>query len=136
MSLTLNHIGIAVPSIERFLTENQLFYATFERGPLLENTQQCVRQLFLTDANVCLELLEPLGHPSPLDSFLAKNPRGGLLHLAFDVDDLEAILARIEAAGGWIIVEPVPDVAFDNRRIAFVMLGGQVTELIERRQGH
>ena len=134
MLFRLNHIGIAVPSIEKFLTENRVLYTAFERGPIIDNIQQCVRQVFLTDGKARLELLEPLAHPSPLDSFLAKNPRGGLVHLAFDVDGLDAALAGIEAAGGWIIVEPVPDVAFDNRRIAFVMLGGQVTELIERRQ--
>jgi hypothetical protein len=35
--------------------------------------------------------------------------------------------------GVWraLLVGPVPDVAFDERRIAFVFLGGQVTELVE-----
>jgi len=30
-----------------------------------------------------------------------------------------------------VLVGPVPDVAFEERRIAFVLLGGQVTELVE-----
>jgi methylmalonyl-CoA/ethylmalonyl-CoA epimerase len=132
MQPSLNHVGVAVPSIEKFLNENRLFYEGFERGPLLENSQQSVRQMFLTDGKVRLELLEPLRRPSPLDAFLTKHPRGGLIHLAFDVDQLDTVLTQVEADGGWIIVPPAPDVAFDNRRIAFVVMGGQVAELIER----
>jgi hypothetical protein len=30
-----------------------------------------------------------------------------------------------------LVIAPIPDVAFQERRIAFVYLGGQVTELIE-----
>jgi hypothetical protein len=75
-----------------------------------------------------------MGQPSPLDSFLAKYPDGGLIHLAFDVDELEQSLVEIERSGGRTIVAPIPDVAFDERRIAFALLGGQVIELIERQK--
>jgi len=34
-------------------------------------------------------------------------------------------------AGGWLVVAPIPDLAFNERTIAFVYPGGQVTELIE-----
>ena len=130
---TLNHIGMAVPSIEKFLTQGRVLYGELERGPLIENARQRVREMFLTDDKTRIELLEPMGQPSPLDAFLARNPHGGLVHVAFDVDGLEPALAELEASGGRTIVAPIPDVAFDERRIAFVMLGGQIVELIERR---
>jgi hypothetical protein len=37
----------------------------------------------------------------------------------------------VTAAGGRVLAGPVPDVAFEERRIAFVLLAGQVTELVE-----
>jgi methylmalonyl-CoA/ethylmalonyl-CoA epimerase len=128
----INHVAMAVPDIEAFLDTNRVLYGRFERGPLIENVEQRVREVFLRDGDTVVELLEPLGEQSPLDGFLKKHPAGGLLHIALDVEDLDAALAEVEAAGGKTVVAPVPDVAFGGRRIAFVFLGGQITELIEK----
>jgi methylmalonyl-CoA/ethylmalonyl-CoA epimerase len=98
---------------------------------MIVNERQKVRELFVTDGATTVELLEPLGAGSPLQSFLNRNPTGGLIHLALEVADLDATIARVTAAGGRLVVAPVPDVAFGERRIAFVFLGGQITELIE-----
>ena len=103
----------------------------FSRGPMVVNERQKVRELYITDGATTIELLEPLGEGSPLQAFLNRNPAGGLIHLAFEVVDLDAAIARVTAAGGRLVVAPVPDVAFHERRIAFVYLGGQVTELVE-----
>ena len=60
-----------------------------------------------------LELLEPLNYPSkdssssasmqpradrpsPISGFLEKNPRGGIHHLCFDVDDLSLVVQELE----------------------------------------
>ena len=98
---------------------------------MIVNERQKVRELYMTDGATTVELLEPLGEGSPLRAFLNRNPTGGLVHLALEVADLDAAIARVNAAGGRLVVVPVPDVAFNERRIAFVYLGGQVTELIE-----
>ena len=98
---------------------------------MIVNERQKVRELFVTDGRTTVELLEPLGEGSPLRAFLNRNPKGGLIHLALEVVDLDAAIARAVAAGGRLVVAPVPDVAFNERRIAFVYLGGQVTELVE-----
>jgi methylmalonyl-CoA/ethylmalonyl-CoA epimerase len=127
----INHIGLAVPDIEAFLRKTNPLYEGFSRGPMIVNERQRVRELYMTDGRTTVELLEPLGEGSPLQAFLNRNPAGGLIHLALDVADLDASIARVTAAGGRLIVAPVPDVAFNERRIAFVYIGGQVTELIE-----
>jgi methylmalonyl-CoA/ethylmalonyl-CoA epimerase len=98
---------------------------------MIVNERQRVRELFLTDGATTIELLEPLGEGSPLRAFLNRNPAGGLIHLALEVVDLDTAITRVTAAGGRLVVAPVPDVAFQERRIAFVYLGGHVTELIE-----
>jgi methylmalonyl-CoA/ethylmalonyl-CoA epimerase len=128
---TINHIGLAVPDIEPFLRKTTPLYEGFSRGPMIVNERQKVRELYMTDGATTVEVLEPLGEGSTLKAFLKRNPTGGLIHLALEVTDLDAAIARVTAAGGRLVVAPVPDVAFNERRIAFVYLGGQVTELIE-----
>ena len=133
MSITgkINHIAMAVPSIEGFLEKHSVFYSRLERGPLIVNETQGVKEMFVSDGNHVLELLEPLREGSPLDGFLKKAPFGGLIHIAYDVEDIATAIAEVERAGGRKISGPVPDVAFDGRDIAFVFLGGQVIELIQ-----
>jgi methylmalonyl-CoA/ethylmalonyl-CoA epimerase len=130
----INHVGLAVPDIDTFLKKAAPLYGALARGPLIVNERQKVRELTLTDGATSVELLEPLGEESPLRAFLKRNRFGGLVHLAFDVADLEAAIAQITAAGGQLLVPPVPDVGFDGRRIAFVVLAGQVAELVEDRR--
>lgn len=125
---------MAVPDIDRFLADGAVLYAGWDRRGPIVNLRQRVRELFLTDGRTTIELLEPLGEDSPLNGFLKKNPRGGVVHLAYDVDRLEQGIAELEAAGGRLVVDPVPDIAFEERRIAFLVLGGQIVELIERVQ--
>jgi len=132
--MTINHIGVAVPNIADFLKKNEVLYASFSKGPLIVNESQGVNEMFITDGTTVLELLEPSSDSSPIAGFLKRNRSGGLIHIGMDVDNLEAAIRRIEESGGKVVVEPVPDIAFDRRRIAFVVLNGQLTELIERRK--
>jgi methylmalonyl-CoA/ethylmalonyl-CoA epimerase len=128
----INHVAMALPDIAAFLDKTRVVYDGFVRGPLITNTRQSVREQFLNDGKTTIELLEPLGDGSPIAGFLKRQPLGGLIHLAFDVDALEPAIAALTATGGRLVTPPIPDIAFDERRIAFVLLGGQVIELIER----
>jgi methylmalonyl-CoA/ethylmalonyl-CoA epimerase len=127
----INHIGLAVPNIESFLAAHSILYGSFERGQLITNETQGVREMFISDGHHVIELLEPLRTGSPLDTFLAKHPAGGLIHVALDVENLEVAIEEVERQDGRLISGPMPDIAFGYRRIAFVYLGGQITELIE-----
>jgi methylmalonyl-CoA/ethylmalonyl-CoA epimerase len=84
----LNHIGIAVRSIE----EQQTFYseslgAEFEH--IEEVPSQKVRVAFFRVGDVRLELLEPTDPESPVAKFLEKRGEG-LHHIAFTVDNIQA----------------------------------------------
>jgi methylmalonyl-CoA/ethylmalonyl-CoA epimerase len=128
----INHVAMVVPAIEPFLEKTSTVFGDFAHRGVLQNDRQQVREHFLSDGRTTIELLEPIGERSPVRSFLQRNPHGGLVHIALDVDDLDAAIAGLAAAGGKLIARPTPDVAFDERRIAFVMLAGQVFEVIER----
>ena len=106
----INHVGLVVPDIAAFLRKTTPLYEGFSRGPMIVNERQKVRELFLTDGATTIELLEPLGEGSPLRAFLNRNPAGGLIHLAFEVVDLDTAISRVTAAGGRLVVAPIPDV--------------------------
>jgi methylmalonyl-CoA/ethylmalonyl-CoA epimerase len=46
---------------------------------------------------------------------------GGLHHLCYEVAELDAHLEKMQARGGIIVKPPLPAVAFENRRIAWVV---------------
>ncbi|MEO8132698.1 MAG: VOC family protein [Betaproteobacteria bacterium] len=127
----MNHVGVAVRSIEKHLVSNRLLYEGFEIGQPIINTTQQVKELFLRDGDRVIELLEPLSPESPISGFLARNRDGGPIHIGYDVTDIAAAIREAESAGGRLLAGPVADIAFDQRPIAFVYLGGQISEFIE-----
>lgn len=74
-------LGFAVPEIEASLRKTKRPYEEISREPLIVNERQKVRELFVPNGATTIELLEPLGEGSPL-------------HLALEVTDLEAAIAR------------------------------------------
>ncbi len=82
-----------------------------------------------------MELVSPDGPKSKLTN--AANKGGGLNHLCYATEDIEAECARLRAAGLLLVAPPVSSVAFGGRRIAWLMGKNQVLfELVERGQGN
>ena len=71
---------------------------------------------------VIYELVAPLaGAPrSPIDRVLEKGNTS--YHVCYETPDLEATLARFVAEGALIVSDPVAAVAFEGRRIAWLLL--------------
>jgi methylmalonyl-CoA/ethylmalonyl-CoA epimerase len=112
----IDHLGIAVPSIEEaaVLYRDVLGLAS-EGTEIIADQRVSVR--FFTVGEVRIELLEPTAEDSPIAKFLAR--RGpGLHHVAYRVDDLAATLAALKAAGVKLIDETPRDGAH-GMRIAF-----------------
>ncbi len=130
----INHIGVAVENI----TEAARFYKD-ALGLAVEGEEtvagQKVRVAFLTVGETRIELLEPTAEDSPVKKFMdGKGP--GVHHLAFDVDDIEAELARLKAAGVRLIDE-TPRPGAHGTRIAFVHpkeARGVLVELTEQKK--
>lgn len=127
----MNHVGIAVRSIEKHLASNRLLYEGFDIGQPIINTTQQVKELFLRNGDRVIELLEPLTAASPISGFFVHNRDGGPIHIGYDVTDIALAIREVESAGGRLIAGPMPDIAFEQRPIAFVYLGGQISEFIE-----
>ena len=84
-----------------------------------------------------VELLQPLGPDTPVGKFLAK--RGpGIHHVAYQVADIDAELARLRRAGVELIDEQ-PRIGIRGSRVAFChprSTGGVLTEIVEPAEGH
>ncbi len=127
----LNHIGIAVPDLDAAAIIYRDVLGLEVIGEEIVEDQK-VRTLMLKVGQVTIELLEPTAPDSPISSFLEKRG-GGIHHLAYDVMDLEAELARMKKAGLRLIDE-TPRIGAGGHRIAFIhpkSTGGVLTELIE-----
>lgn len=130
MAMILDHVGIAVRSIERALELWETAFGYRQETEIVTNTRQGVRVVFLGHpGSVPVKLVEPTDPSSPIHAFSQRG--GGLHHLCFRAESLDAELARLEALG-LRIVPPEPGDAFENERIAFVYAGdGLSIEIID-----
>ena len=101
----LNHVGIAVPDLAAAtrLYRDTLGAAVSDAQPLPAHG---VTVAFVTLPNSLVELLEPIGVASPLQTFLDKSPAGGLHHLCFEVPDIAAACAALTAEGARVLGTP------------------------------
>lgn len=93
-----SHVAIAVPDIAAAAEALERKLGV-KAGPIHENAAQGVRLAYVDLGNARLELIAPIGPGSPLNTFLEKNPAGGLHHVAFHVPEIETALAETAAAG-------------------------------------
>lgn len=128
--MQLHHIGIAVDdldaAIERYAS---LFGATVEQRERVED--QGVEAASLHVGSSRVELLAALGPDTPVGRFLAK--RGpGMHHVAFEVADVAAELARLKTEGVELIDE-APRPGMFGLQVAFVhpeATGGVLAEFV------
>ena len=111
----LNHIGLAVVSIEESLRQFHDLLDSPEAGPILVNEEHGVRGVFIEQGETHIELLEPLRADSVIGRFLDRRGEG-IHHMAFTVDDVDAKVRELEALGVPVITGPRSGF---NGRIAF-----------------
>jgi methylmalonyl-CoA/ethylmalonyl-CoA epimerase len=131
MLTKINHIGVAVKSIDETLPfyRDQLGMACLGTEEVAE---QKVRVAMLQVGESKIELLEPTADDSPVAKFLEKNGPG-VHHLAYEVADIEAAIAKMLADGARMIDEK-PRQGAHGTRIAFVhpkSSHGVLTELCQ-----
>ncbi len=104
----LNHVGVAVPSIEAAKATYRDLYGVAESAitETRELPAQGVKFAFVTIENSQIELIEPLGEASPILKFLERNPSGGQHHVCFEVADIYAARDAMIAKGASVLNEP------------------------------
>jgi methylmalonyl-CoA/ethylmalonyl-CoA epimerase len=100
-----------------------------------EVADQKVKTAFFKVGEVKIELLEATSPESSIAKFIEKNGgKGGIHHVAFNVDSVEEALAEAEAAGIQLI-DKAPRKGAENLMIAFLhpkSTKGILTELCEQ----
>ncbi|MCL4266595.1 MAG: methylmalonyl-CoA epimerase [Anaerolineae bacterium] len=124
----ISHIAIVVPKLEQATS----FWA--EALELNVSHQELVSDqgvsvAFIPVGESDIELLEPIDPTSGVARYLEK--RGpGMHHICFEVDDMDATLARLKAANVPLINEE-PTMSADGKKIAFVHPKGTNGVLVE-----
>jgi methylmalonyl-CoA/ethylmalonyl-CoA epimerase len=118
--MIVDHIGIAVRSIEESVEYWQQVFGYQPMTEVVTNTRQKVRVVFLRKADsIDIKLIEPSDETSPIYAFVRRG--GGLHHLCMRCESLEKELARLNALGLRTLCPPEPGEAFANEPIAFVL---------------
>ncbi|HEX5984755.1 MAG TPA: methylmalonyl-CoA epimerase [Solirubrobacterales bacterium] len=132
----IDHIGVAVEDIDAAI---ELYRDSFEMELAHRESveSQGVEAVLLDVGDGHVELLRPLGPDTPVGKFMAKNGEG-LHHVAYAVDDIDAALEKI-AAAGLQLIDSKPRVGIRDSRVAFLhprSTGGVLTEIVEPAGGH
>jgi methylmalonyl-CoA epimerase len=131
MFARIDHIGIAVEDLDASIALYEQTYAmTLVHRETV--TEQGVEAVLLDVGENHVELLAPLGPDTPVGRFLAsKGP--GIHHVAYQVPDIDAALARLEAEG-LRLIDTKPRIGIRGSRVAFLhpkSSGGVLTEIVE-----
>jgi len=127
----IHHLGYAVQSIEAASRFYEVNFDVELSGPETVEGQGIVATMFRVGESA-VELMEPTRPDSPVGKFLAKRGEG-FHHVAFEVEDLEAAMARLKSNGVQLVDEE-SKVGLGGTRTAFVHPRGAfgvLTELVE-----
>ena len=124
----IEHIGIAVKDLK---TSNELF-KTLLGVPHYKTehvASEGVTTSFFDVGTHKVELLEATNPNSPIAKFIAKKGEG-VHHIAFEVDDIQSEINRLEVEGFHMIYNPARSGA-DNKLVTFIHPKGTDGILVE-----
>ncbi len=113
----IEHIGVAVKSLEH---SNELFKKLLGVMPYKEESVESegVATSFFQLGESKIELLEATKPESAIAKFIEKKGEG-IHHIAFDVEDIDAEIARLKNEGFDFVIEK-PKMGADNKLVAFL----------------
>ena len=102
----ISHLGIAVKDLE----EAREFYRSvfkLESSEPIIGGEGTIKVSLVEVGNAVIELLQPLGSEGVMAKFLEKRGEG-FHHICYEVDDINAEIASLKAAGIEVLGEPRP----------------------------
>ncbi|MAI98110.1 MAG: methylmalonyl-CoA epimerase [Nisaea sp.] len=115
----LNHVAIVVPN----LSAASAIYAETLGADVSapeDLASHGVTVVFVNLPNTKIELLHPFGDASPIAGFLEKNPAGGMHHICYEVDDIEAASAQMVATGARVLGDGKPTIGAHGKPVLFL----------------
>ena len=124
----IEHLGIAVKRLDEAIPlYEKLLQTTCYKTESVSS--EGVNTAFFQIGEAKIELLEASNQNSPIAKFLSKRGEG-FHHVAFEVDDIEEELARLQKLD-FILLHLSPKEGADNKRIAFMHPKSTMGMLIE-----
>jgi methylmalonyl-CoA/ethylmalonyl-CoA epimerase len=133
VDLRFHHVGVVVADMERSATAYMERFGYEARSGIVHDPLQTAYVQFLSfpGERVFLEFVSPDGPQSALTLALKKG--GGLNHICYSTSDIGETCLRLRNAGLFLVRPPTQAVAFNGRKIAWLMdKSGILFELLER----
>ena len=102
----ISHLGIAVKDLE----EAREFYRSIlglESSDPIIGGDGTIKVSMVEIGNTLIELLQPIGNEGVIAKFLEKRGEG-FHHICYEVDDINAEVSSLKAAGMEVLGEPRP----------------------------
>ena len=117
MLTNLEHLGLAVHDLE---AANALYTTLLGMAPYKKEhvASESVDTVFFQVGGSKIELLAGTSPDSAITKFLGKKPEG-IHHVAFEVDDIWAEMARLRGEG-FLLLNEEPKRGADNKLVCFV----------------
>jgi methylmalonyl-CoA/ethylmalonyl-CoA epimerase len=132
MVLKFHHNGILCKNIEEEIPIYKKLGYDVESEIYIDPIQQ-ISCLFMctSDLSTRIELIKPTSDQSPVMPYVRRNIK--MYHQAFICDNILDSINSLIQDGAILTVEPVTSVAFNGKKIAFLMLPNQMLiEIIEK----
>ncbi len=113
----IEHIGIAVKDIEEANTLYEQLLGIPPYKQEIVESEAVITSFFKVGENK-IELLASTNQEGPIGKFISKKGEG-IHHIAFDVDDIEKELERLEKEG-FQLINKTPKKGADNKLVAFI----------------
>jgi len=129
----LNHVAIAVKDIK---AASAVYRDTLGASvsEIVPQPEHGVSTVFITLPNTKIELLEPLDENSPIANFLDRNPAGGIHHICYEVDDINAARDRLVAKGARVLGNGEPKIGAHGKPVLFLHPKDFLGALVELEQ--
>lgn len=115
--LRVEHIGIAVKELSVSIPLfEKLLNASCYKQEVVDSEQ--VQTAFFRQGETKIELLEATGPDSVIAKFL-ENKGEGMHHIAFEVEDIQAEMKRLQQEG-FVLLQETPKKGADNKLICFL----------------
>jgi methylmalonyl-CoA/ethylmalonyl-CoA epimerase len=115
----LNQVAIAVPDLAEATAKYRDVFKAKVSEPIPQ-PEHGVTVVFVELLNTKIELIEPLGDNSPIQNFLDRNPRGGIHHIGFEVEDIRAASASLSADGVTVLGDGEPKIGAHGNPVIFL----------------
>ncbi len=115
----LNHVAIVVPDLAAAAETYRSTLGADVSDPI-DLAAHGVTTVFVVLPNTKIELLHPLGPNSPIQSFLDRNPSGGMHHLCYEVEDILAARDHLVAQGARVLGDGEPKIGAHDKPVLFL----------------